>query len=193
MPLLGENGIGLALPRSTLLFCDISWHGADSGGFWGWGLCITPTGIQCLKTHNTTINQHRRVVSITGGWEWCSFLTNRPWFSSFSGWWNVAWLDVIWYPNKQNNNKQQWIVENRAKKVHRKRTFNPQWIESQYSINNQPCYVRNGVRPGTYGKTRRGPYMTNWDKLKGPFFPSWRMFYTKWRGWRLHVSTPRNT
>ena len=162
MPLLGGDGIGLALPRSTLLFFDISWR-TDSGGFWGW--CLTPTGIQCMETHNTTINQHRRVVSITGGWEWCSFLTNRPWFSSFSGWWNGAWLDVIWYPNKQYNNKQQWIVENRAKKVHRKSAANPLWNAILYQHNNQPCYVRNGVHPGTYSSTRRGLSMTNQSKL----------------------------
>ena len=80
MPLLEGNGIGLVLPRSTLLFFDISWR-TDSGGFWGW--CLTPTGIHCLKTHNATINWYRRVVSITGGWECCLFLTNKPDFHHF--------------------------------------------------------------------------------------------------------------
>jgi hypothetical protein len=80
MPLLRGNGIGLALPRSTLLFFDVSWS-THSGGFWGW--CLTPTGIQCMETHNTTINRHRRVVSITGGRECCLFLTKKPDFHHF--------------------------------------------------------------------------------------------------------------
>ena len=82
MPLLEGNGIGLAHPRSTLIFFGMS-RCTHSGararlGFWGW--CLTPTGIQCMEIHNTTINQHRRVVSISGWWEWCLFLTSNTEF-----------------------------------------------------------------------------------------------------------------
>ena len=36
-----------------------------------------------MKTNHTTIKWYERVDSITGGWEWCLFLTNKPDFYHF--------------------------------------------------------------------------------------------------------------
>ena len=160
MPLMEGNGIGLALPRSTLLFFDISWR-TDSGVVWGW--CITPTGIQCMKTHNTTINQHGRVVSITWEWEWCLFLTNKPWFSSLFGWWNRAWLGIGGHPNNWYNNKQQWIVLHPGKEVHRKRTFHS-FVDWKSIFNQQSTMLCE--KWGTTRDVRQNTPWAIYDKLR---------------------------